>query len=336
MPNNTQYDDEINLMDYIKVIIKRKKIIISTFLICVIAAVIYSFIVPPVYRLTQMLKLPTVGMDEYLYAPELIKDQIEEGFYNYKIFSSPNYNNKYNINDINFIKVEIPKHKQFLKLYANTTQRDSKNKKEIFKELFNQLAKEYSSKLDVRLEDINKNLLIKNNQIKEINADIDIMKSGLVLLDSRINSVNGKLELAKCNTEGISLEQKKFLEKEAASDGASLFFFLYATTAQQSILYFDQLDRELVSLKEERLSKDNKIQDLLRKKEVHNIEIFALAKKKEFVNNIEELCPCLLSTNPIKPKKRRMIVVSAMVGLILGVFIAFFVEFWQNSKENRQ
>lgn len=44
------YDDEINLMDYIKVIIKRKKIILGIFIVCVAAAVVISLLKPKVYQ----------------------------------------------------------------------------------------------------------------------------------------------------------------------------------------------------------------------------------------------------------------------------------------------
>ena len=64
MTNNTQYDDEINLMDYIKVIIKRKKIIISIFIICVAVGAIVNFQIsrmPKVYRIDSTMRIGNIG-----------------------------------------------------------------------------------------------------------------------------------------------------------------------------------------------------------------------------------------------------------------------------------
>lgn len=36
---------------------------------------------------------------------------------------------------------------------------------------------------------------------------------------------------------------------------------------------------------------------------------------------------------PITPKKRQNVLISGIIGLLFGVFLAFFMEFWQSSKE---
>ncbi|MBA3071945.1 MAG: hypothetical protein FP829_07310, partial [Nitrospirae bacterium] len=44
------YEDEINLYDYWKVIVKRKTLIIGLFLAAVLASGIISFLMPKIYR----------------------------------------------------------------------------------------------------------------------------------------------------------------------------------------------------------------------------------------------------------------------------------------------
>ena len=51
------YDDEINLREYIQVIIKRRKLIVGIFLVAVIAAAIYSLLLPKVYRASASIML---------------------------------------------------------------------------------------------------------------------------------------------------------------------------------------------------------------------------------------------------------------------------------------
>lgn len=54
------YEDEINLYDYWKVIVKRKRFIIGLFLAAVLASAIISFLMPKIYRGEVVLKLPVL------------------------------------------------------------------------------------------------------------------------------------------------------------------------------------------------------------------------------------------------------------------------------------
>ena len=51
-------EDEINLYDYWKVIVKRKRLIIGLFVIAILASAIISFLMPKIYRGEVILKLP--------------------------------------------------------------------------------------------------------------------------------------------------------------------------------------------------------------------------------------------------------------------------------------
>jgi len=332
--HDMRYDDEINLMDYIKVIIKRKKIIAGIFVICVVAAVIYSLTVVPVYEMTQILEVPTIGENVYLDSSLKIKEKIESGFYNFKILENLDFKSKYNINNIGFFKITIPKENQFLSIYADVTKQDLENSKKVLSELFAQMDVDYSLRLEAERGRKNTEEAIKKNTIKSMDVRIEDAKFHIILLEPRIESLVARIEETKTNTEDIILEREKFINKQKI-DGI-VGSILYTTTIQQAINHLDQLDSELVSLRMKKLDKEKEIKNLLIERERVVLEIFNLDKQKEFIRSFREIQPVLLSTNPIKPKKRQMVAIAAMLGLILGVFIAFFVEFWQNSKENRQ
>lgn len=57
-------EDEINLYDYWKVIVKRKRLIIGLFLVAVLAAVVISLLMPKIYRGDVVLKLPSITAKE--------------------------------------------------------------------------------------------------------------------------------------------------------------------------------------------------------------------------------------------------------------------------------
>ncbi len=63
---------------------------------------------------------------------------------------------------------------------------------------------------------------------------------------------------------------------------------------------------------------------------------YSLKKGLLSAKNFKIIEPPVKSINHIKPKKKQMVTIAAVVGLMLGVFIAFIVEFWQKRGEDRQ
>ncbi|MBA3070988.1 MAG: hypothetical protein FP829_02270, partial [Nitrospirae bacterium] len=58
------YEDEINLYDYWKVIVKRKRLIIGLFVIAILASAVISLLMPKIYRGEVVLKLPAITSKE--------------------------------------------------------------------------------------------------------------------------------------------------------------------------------------------------------------------------------------------------------------------------------
>ena len=59
-------EDEINLYDYWKVIVKRKRLIIGLFVIAIIASAVISLLMPKIYRGEVVLKLPAITAKELI------------------------------------------------------------------------------------------------------------------------------------------------------------------------------------------------------------------------------------------------------------------------------
>ena len=60
-------------------------------------------------------------------------------------------------------------------------------------------------------------------------------------------------------------------------------------------------------------------------------ETYSLKNKLADARKFELFEPPLEPENPISPKKKQNIAIAAVIGLMLGVFVAFFREFWANS-----
>jgi LPS O-antigen subunit length determinant protein (WzzB/FepE family) len=325
------HDDEINLRDYINVLIKRKATILVVFLACLIFAVISSFTAPKVYKISQIFKAPTVGMNKTLDDPLQIKERIEEGIYDLQIKKALGLPGENELK-FNFI---VPEKNIFLKIYLKQSQDKVGQAKDILKELFRQLQNEYSPKVFTRLSAIENGITLKQNQIKQKLDQIKLATNTIKLIEERIASLEKELVRVNDNVEKLSLARENFIKSSNNKDNLSAV--LYTTTIQQAIGYSNQLEDQLNSLKTKREQQENAIKDIKADIEAVKLKIDDLNKNKRFIENIRMLQPPTRSAKAIAPKKKQNIAIAAVIGLMLGVFVAFFREFWVNSaaKEER-
>lgn len=264
-------EEEIDLRDYINVILKRKRVIITIFLLSVVITTIICFIMPKTYRAKALVENGFIGepIISKSDAIEIINSEVILG----KVIKTKKSNLLIKAEDIsNIIKAEDIINTNMLCITANAnTPRDAKK-------LCEEICKEYvayGNKLyNEKRKPFDENLKLVEEQITRIDNDI--------------------------------VKVKAMIEKFSVS---------------ASIISSDEEVR-IILLQSVLSAYNGQLQGLYQQK--HNINII-FSKSKEFK----------IITHPkepeysIKPKKKQMIIISSILGLMAGVFIAFFVEFWQ-------
>jgi LPS O-antigen subunit length determinant protein (WzzB/FepE family) len=300
-------------------------------LVCIIAAWVYSFTAPKVYKISQIFKVPTVGMSKSLDNPLKIKERIEEGVYDLRIKKALGLPEEEELK-FSFI---VPEENIFLKVSLKQPQDKVGYAKDILKELFRQLQNEYSPKVFTRLSLIENEITLKQNQIKQKLDQIKLANNTIKLIEERIVSLEKELIRVNDNVEKLSSARENFIKSSNDKDNISAV--LYTTTIQQAIGYSNQLEDQLNSLKTKKEQKEDAIKDIKADIEAVKLEIGSLNKNKRFIENIGMLQPPTRSAKAVAPKKKQNIAIAAVLGLLLGVFIAFFKEFLANSakEENK-
>jgi len=77
--NSQFYEEEIDLMDYMKVLLKRKRLVLGVFLIAVVIAGIYSWLAPKVYKIEASFEVGWIGW--LIEAPVQVVEKIKNGVY---------------------------------------------------------------------------------------------------------------------------------------------------------------------------------------------------------------------------------------------------------------
>ena len=176
--NYPPYEDEINLIDYLRVLWKWKWLIIAGTLICAIIAAVISFQMPKIYRIATVIEPGIIGLDKsgnYIYMnSQNISGKINEGVYNESIKKLLNIDpSKTNLE----FKADVGKFTNQIRISAECKQKDVDLGLEASRKLITIISDDYEKVVEQRKNDYDMQIAAKKNQISRIETqgrkDID-------------------------------------------------------------------------------------------------------------------------------------------------------------------
>lgn len=260
-------NEELELYEYIRVILKRKKVVLISFLVSVITAIVINFLSPKAYQSASLIQIGSI--DNKL----LIKKEKAK-----RIITSQN------------ILISAI---QNLRLNIRPSQLKRNIKIENIKD---------TDLLRIKLEFSNEELAIKiNKAIAE-----SFISYGQKIYDRKVSLINEQLNELEKEIENV----KKEVEE------------IYTVIKQLSCIKTDfQQKTSLTIILGYSILYDYK-NYLTSLKKLRNEMELALVNSKKF-----KFVDFPSNSVVIKPRRRVNIAISAGVGLILGIFLAFFIEF---------
>lgn len=378
----TEYE-EIDLMDYVKVLLKRKWLILAVFLGAAIVVGIYSFILPKIYKIDTALEVGRVAgimVEDPAQVVEKLKGDV------YGIF----VREKLEIPEEKYpkIKTENPKETNLITLVIESAKPpESKN---ILEEINNLILEEHQEKIKVKKELIEMNIKTVEGQIEIIKSNIEKVKNKKQSSENDIQRIKNKIETIREDIEstrnkiqplrdditrveikiGNAEEEKTNLEAKVEAlqkvlpyqqDPGTQFALFDAkeklANKKQEIenlyLQINSLKRTIEDYNLQTNSLERTIEDynsqinsLERGSEDYKIQINALESAiEDYRSQINSLRASLddirptrvvksptVSASPIKPRPLLNTVIAAVLGLFIGVFLAFFQEWWEKNK----
>jgi len=269
-------EEEIDLREYINVLLKRKGIIILIFLIAVITAALVSyFALSPVYQASTVFSVAKIDGQAVVNITESLE-----------IMKSDIVLNEV----IKRMGLEGTLTSEQLKPHITTESLKSTNF------IIVSVEHDISEKAKSLVENIIE-VFIKQNQAE--------YQERAKLIEDRLKILEEQIAEFEKNIREIEKTKKKIAVSEELSEGERQF--------QTSLLLSSSVtERELYNTLSEEA---NNFKAIL--KSCEDFKIINYAK---------------LPTAPIKPNKKLNILIAGVLGLFVGVFVAFFLEFWQKGK----
>jgi len=322
-----EYEDEIDLMDYVKVIIKRKRLILTIFLGSAIVAGVFSFMMAKVYKIDTSLEVGRIG-SSMIEAPGQVIEKIKGDVYGIFI------REKLEILEQDYpkIKTENPKDTRLMNIKIESS--ETEKAKNILKKFNSLILAEHQEKIENKKELIEKDIKTAEEKIKLVESDIEKTKNKIKPVENDIKRVENKIEYTK--------EEKENLEDKVEALEEVL---VYEQTPGTQFALFDAKEKLAAKSKEiENLYLT--INSLVRSKEDLEVKINSLKTSIENLNSqinslkasLDNIKPTkviktpTVSENPVAPNKKLNIAIAGILGLFVGIFWAFGKEWWENSK----
>ncbi len=302
--NDNKYD--IDLVDILNVLWKKKWFIIISTLIAAILVGIYSFLQPKVWEVetlilpSKILIQATDGkIEEFIYNdPKQVAEQINRGTYHSLIARDLGLD----INKLPKIRAESTRDMNLIRI--SLKEKDVERAKKILHSLFNHLKPE----LDLKGESEKRTT---EKTIDSLGQQIDIVKK-------RISEIEKELNTTLKRIGELESEQRASLKKQGRSETDSLAMLLYSNEIQKSLIFYDKL-KESLSLK--RIQKEDLSLEMEKRKEkINQIDSAKMVKEPT------------ASLNPVSPKTKLNVLISVIVSLLISTMLALFSENIQRLK----
>lgn len=357
-------EDEIDLKELIKTILKYKKfIIIFTFFITFLAA-LYVFLKTPIWETQSSILIGQINSKPII-TPENLKEYLNSI---YKVELEKKFKKMPNayLSDIT-----IPKKSD---LFITLTIDGLSNNYDLqkLKEVLNNIHNGFKDKIEkYRLQKQNeiqnikfqiqkiKNVTVPNikTQIKFLQNKIKLQKNLIKYYKNQIKAIDQKIKFLNKN-----IDQYKKLIDQLIKDNnnnnnnisSNLIISNKIISYQNMITDYTNQIKDLSLQKNKIISQtipdiydnienlQNKIDNLNKSlkfdipQQIQNLKNqiaqINLALKNTFA--AKEIGKPLMFDHPIKPKKKLIITVAFITGLILSIFLVFFIEFIKSFKEN--
>lgn len=325
-------EEDIELREYIDVIIKRKNLILAVFFVSVIASVVINLTLPRIYEVSMIIEPSSFtvnksGSPVFIDPPNNLKLKIEAGAFDLNVVNAL----KINPQDAGGVKVSQPKDSTFLKLSMIRPESKKAEGLKVLDQYLIELTSFYKNITDSKKREMDERISIINNTINSKEGSVNLNEKNLEIMDVREKELMDELKDIKNNTE--QLLAKRSLLAENNKDGGALPSLLYSNTIQQNISYFNQLNNQLASNKIKKEEIVNNITVLKNEIGSLKIEIEKLKILKASIQDINIIQKPRVSLQPVGPKRKQNVMLTGILSLMGGAFLAFFIELLEKSRK---
>ncbi|MCP2619693.1 Wzz/FepE/Etk N-terminal domain-containing protein [Candidatus Aminicenantes bacterium AC-334-K16] len=302
-------------------------------------------------------------------SPVQIAGQINEEAFNQLIASELNIAlNRFpeikaqNLKNTNLVKISLttPNIKEGQEiLYSLFThlKRDLDRKIDVEIQNLDTQKKELENKIkerNIAIKDKGNEIQTMKNEIKKKEEEIRAAQNKIRISEERVKNIITEMKKVKSRIEEISEHQKKALaQARKKGEGEAISLLLYSNEVQQNLRYYNILDEQLSdekiiqedlkytikrneldisNMKTEIKKLENDISKIKNEIETLKSQIILLEDEKNRIDYAQLIKDPTPSLYPVSPKKKLIVAIAGILGLMGFTFLAFFIDYIERNK----
>jgi len=329
-----EYENKIELMNYLNILWKRKwLIIIATFLFIAASAVI-SFLLPPKWEVDAIF-----ATSRYRYQNEdglwkeiqfirssAIAASTNQGAYRGQIAAKLNIDQ----NDIPKLKAEHLKPAYLVRF--SIKEKDVEKAKLILHSLLNYLKNAFDKYADRKIGIFDSQIKSKDAEKLILERKIGAYKNKINIIKQRKQVIEKDMNEIRIKIEELKKERGLILKKKDRSESESFTMLHYSNEIQHNSMNYSILNESLAKNKIEEEIINLEIEDNERLINHLEKEINSLTERKRYIYHAKITKEPTSSISPVYPKKLTNVLIAGISGLLIFGMLAFFLEYIEKQK----
>jgi len=333
--NSQNYEEiEIDLSQYIKVLVKRKKTFIVVFLLTIGIGIAYILLSPKIYRISMMIQPPVNG-EVLTGANDLESAENLKGLIVNKVFNdelSRRLNSDPGSVPVGF-KVIIPNKTNILQVSVDLESRKKEFGVVVLRTLADLISENYAKRIEAERADIASQVKFNEHAIINANEKALNLQEQIKEVTAREDKLRDEIKFVNSNTAQILEKREGLLKGNAATESASTL--LLANYLQNNSSYLNQVNNQFSELTIRRFNLGLELKNTASQISDSQMAIDKLNMKKDFILNLRVISQPRVSSNPISPDKNKVLAISVVIGLFFGLLAIFLQESRVNNLEKR-
>jgi len=326
-----EYEDKIELMNYLNVLWKRKWFILIATFILITAAAVISLLAPPKLKvdaifMPSIIFIRTEGgrLSEIPFVRAAIT--INRGDYNNIIATELGLDIKY------FPELKAKNPEATNLVHITIEEKDVEKAKLILHSLCNQLKRDFDKMADVEKAKVDSQ--IKSNEIEKsiLEGEIKANKNKLDIIEQRKPEIEKEMNDIRKNIEELKKERHLILKKKDRSEFESFIMLHYSNEIQHSSMNHNILNESLGNNKNEEEIISLEIKDKGRLIDKIENQIDDLNERKGGIYYSKITKKPTSSISPGSPKMLTNVLIAGILGLLISGMLAFFLEYIEKQK----
>ncbi len=326
-------DDEISLIDIWLVLYRRRWLVTAIIAVVVAGGLAYAFLIPPRYAYTTTIEIGTRIVNNLLVpieSQESVRAKIIESYVPYVI-------QQYQSKEANIIggygiTVSAPKDSQIVVLSSKGVVQDETVYKQLHSMVVERIRDDHNRVSSVLRKGIEAQVAERERKVSALQEQKRLLDAQFKRIDEERVLLSGEIEQINTLADESERQRAKAVMEISDSAKAMTLLMLSEQVRQTYSRLADLKKRMMIDLPNKRDEFEKAFYDNLLAQADQRAEAEQMRLSLANMLDTRTVAPSLRLPDPVGPGKAVVVVLSLVVGLLLAVVLAFFIEFLSKVK----